>query len=60
VPLDAQSDDHDLKRMIEISACHLAFSTAADAKRLQVIAPSCDLFRSLFPGREGVGEGAIA
>jgi long-chain acyl-CoA synthetase len=42
VPLDAQSDDHDLKRMIEISACHLAFSTAADAKRLQVIAPSCD------------------
>jgi len=42
VPLDAQSDDHDLKRMIEISACHVAFSTAADAKRLQVIAPSCD------------------
>jgi acyl-CoA synthetase (AMP-forming)/AMP-acid ligase II len=38
VPLDAQSDDHDLKRMIGISACHLAFSTAADAKRLQVIA----------------------
>ena len=41
VPLDAQSDDHDLKRMIEISACRLAFSTTADAKRLQVIAPSC-------------------
>ena len=42
VPLDAQNDDHELKRMIEVSACRLAFSTAAGAKRLRSIAPSCE------------------
>jgi long-chain acyl-CoA synthetase len=42
VPLDAQNDDHELQRMIEISACRLAFSSAAGAKRLKVIAPSCE------------------
>ena len=42
VPLDAQTDDNELKRMIELSACRLAFSTAAGAKRLKVIAPSCE------------------
>lgn len=42
VPLDAQNDDHELKRMIEISACRLAFSTAAGARRLRAIAPSCE------------------
>ena len=42
VPLDAQTDDQELKRMIEVSACRLAFSTAAGAKRLKVIAPSCE------------------
>lgn len=40
VPLDTQNDDHELKRMIEVGACRLAFSTAAGAKRLKVIAPS--------------------
>jgi long-chain acyl-CoA synthetase len=41
VPLDAQNDDRELGRMIETGHCRLAFTTAAIAKRLRVIAPSC-------------------
>ena len=41
VPLDAQNDDRELGRMIETGRCRLAFTTAAIAKRLRVIAPSC-------------------
>ena len=41
VPLDAQNDDRELGRMIEIGACRLAFTTSAIAPRLHVIAPSC-------------------
>ena len=42
VPLDAQTDDNELKQMIELSACRLAFTTAVSAKRLKVIAPLCE------------------
>lgn len=42
VPLDAQNDDRELRRMIEIGRCRLAFTTAAIAKRLRAIAPSCE------------------
>jgi long-chain acyl-CoA synthetase len=40
-PLDAQNDDRELSRMIEIGRCRLAFTTSAIAKRLHAIAPSC-------------------
>lgn len=42
VPLDAQNDDRELRRMTETGRCRLAFTTAAIAKRLGAIAPSCE------------------
>ncbi len=57
VPLDAQNDDHELKRMIEVSACRFAFSTAAGAKRLRAIAPSCETIILDRESDSAAGEG---
>jgi long-chain acyl-CoA synthetase len=43
VPLDAQNDDRELGRMIEIGRCRLAFTTSAISKRLHAMAPSCQM-----------------
>lgn len=41
VPLDAQNDDRELARMIEVGRCRLAFAASAIAERLRALAPSC-------------------
>jgi long-chain acyl-CoA synthetase len=41
VPLDAQNEDRELARMIELGACRVAFTNAATARRLSDLAPHC-------------------
>ena len=41
VPLDLQTNDDELARMIEIAGCRLAFTTSAARQRLATLAPSC-------------------
>ena len=41
VPLDLQTNDDELARMLEIAGCRLAFTTSAATQRLATLAPSC-------------------
>lgn len=41
VPLDPQTDERDLPRLIQIADCRLIFTTAADAARISLLAPTC-------------------
>ncbi len=41
LPIDAQIGDRDLERMVAFGGCRYAFTTAAGARRLQSLAPSC-------------------
>jgi len=41
VPLDPQTDDRDLKQMIQTAGCRLVFTVAASAARISALAPSC-------------------
>jgi long-chain acyl-CoA synthetase len=43
VPLDAQNDDRELSRMLELGACRIAFTTATTARRLRLLAPHCQI-----------------
>lgn len=43
VPLDLQTGDAELARMIEIAGCHSAFTISAVRERLATLAPSCRL-----------------
>ncbi len=43
VPLDAQTDDRELARMLRVGGCRLAFTTAALGDRIRALAPSCEL-----------------
>ena len=41
VPLDLQTNDDELARMLKIAGCRLAFTTSAARQRLATLAPSC-------------------
>jgi len=43
VPLDPQSKDEDLVRMLETAGCHWLFTTTAAARRIAPLAPGCQI-----------------
>lgn len=41
VPVDPQTDDRELARMLQVADCRLIFTTTAQAARIAALAPSC-------------------
>lgn len=54
VPLDPQTNERDLARMLKIAACRLAFTSTSVAVRLRSAAPSCQTI--LLDGDGAFGE----